>query len=145
MDNNQATELATLGNQSIEVSTISESTINLDQAPPTLEERQSLSTMEPAFSLNMKYKTADDWAEIRGKEIRAFFMGTKLIPNDKNELVNCGVFFAQKECFISGPMLLMEAVKNLPLKTPVAITYIGKKPNKNSEGATMQFSVEVLN
>lgn len=111
---------------------------------PDTESLGQLNDLKPQFSLNLKYKSADDWAALKGKPIRAFFMGIKEIPNEDGELINCGKFVSEKECFISGQMTLVEAVKNLSVKTPVQITYQGKKNNKSSEGSTMIFDVEIL-
>ena len=111
---------------------------------PDTESLGQLNDMEPKFSLNLKYKSSDDWAALKGKPIRAFFMGMKNIPNEDGDLINCGVFVSEKECFISGQMTLVEAVKNLNSKTPVQVTYQGKKTNKSSEGSTMIFDVETL-
>ena len=103
-----------------------------------------LKEMEPDFSLDLKYRTADDWAMVKGQEVRAFFMGFKEIPNPDGELVTCGVFVTSTECFIAGQKLLIEAVRQLDLGTAVAITYVEKKNNKSTEGATMVFSVKTL-
>ncbi|MBT0554294.1 hypothetical protein [Riemerella anatipestifer] len=111
---------------------------------PNTESLGKLKDMKPEFSLNLKYKTADDWAALKDQPLRAFFMGTKDIPNEDGELVSCGVFVTQNECFISGQMTLVEAVKNLPTKTPIEITYRGKKNNKSSNGSTMIFDVSKL-
>lgn len=111
---------------------------------PTTESLGQLKEMRPDFSLTMKYKNADDWAAIKGQEIRAFFMGIKEIPNDDGELVTCGVFVSETECFIAGQKLLVEAVRNLDSRTPVAITYKEKKANKSSDGSTMIFEVRTL-
>lgn len=111
---------------------------------PDTESIGQLKDMEPKFSLNLKYKTADDWAGIKDKPLRAFYMGTKEIPNEDGELVTCGVFVSEKEAFISGQMTLIEAVKNLPIKTPLQLTYRGKKANKSGSGSTMIFDVEKL-
>lgn len=111
---------------------------------PSTEVLGELDNKESIFSLSMKYKTADDWAALKDQPIRAYYMGTKHIPNDKGELVKCGIFVAKKEVFISAPILLIEAVDQLDPKTPICITYRGKKTNKNSEGATMQFDVDIL-
>ena len=111
---------------------------------PTTESLGRLKEMRPDFSLTMKYKNADDWAAIKGQEVRAFFMGIKEIPNDDGELVTCGVFVSETECFIAGQKLLVEAVRNLDSRTPVAITYKEKKANKSSDGSTMIFEVRTL-
>ncbi|TYP71520.1 hypothetical protein [Aquimarina intermedia] len=111
---------------------------------PDTESLGSLKDMEPKFNLNLKYKTADDWAAVKGKPLRVFYMGLKDIPNETGEIVKCGCFVSEKECFISGQMTLVEAVKNLPLKTPLQLTYQGKKANKSSDGSTMIFDVEKL-
>lgn len=111
---------------------------------PSTESLGQLKDKKPHFSLTMKYKTMDDWAALKDVEIRAYFMGIKEIPNDKGELIRCGVFVTETECFISAPMLLIDMVKQLSANTPLSITYRGKKNNKNSEGSTMQFDVLIL-
>lgn len=111
---------------------------------PDTESLGNLSGLEPKFSLNLKYKSADDWAALKGTPVRAYFMGIKEIPSEDGEMVKCGVFVSEKECFLSGQFTLVEAVKNLPQKTPVQLTYQGKKQNKSSEGSTMMFDVEKL-
>lgn len=111
---------------------------------PDTESLGQLQDLEPKFSLNLKYKSSDDWAALKGSPMRAYFMGMKSIPNEDGELINCAVFVTPKECFISGQMTLVEAVKSLNAKTPVQITYQGKKNNKSTEGSTMLFDVETL-
>ena len=108
---------------------------------PNTESLGKLKEMAPQFSLNMRYKTADDWASVKDKPMRVFYMGQKAVPNDDGELITCGVFVSEKEVFIAGQMVLVEAVKSLPEKTPLEITYRGKKDNKSSQGTTMLFDV----
>lgn len=111
---------------------------------PDTESLGALQNLEPKFSLNLKYKSSDDWAALKDQPLKVFFMGMKDIPNENGEMVKCGVFISQKECFISGQMTLVESVKNLAIKTPVQITYRGKKNNKSTDGITMLFDVETL-
>lgn len=111
---------------------------------PNTEQLGYLDDLKPEFSLTIKYKSADDWAGIKDKPLRAFYMGLKDIPNEDGELVKCGLFVSKTECFISGQMTLIEAVKNLPAQTPVEIIYRGKKSNKTSDGSTMIFDISKL-
>ncbi len=111
---------------------------------PDTESLGTLQELEPQFSLNLKYKTADDWAVLKDQPLRAFYMGTKEVPNENQEVINCAVFVTEKECFIAGQMTLFESVKNLAVKTPVEITYKGKKNNKSTDGTTMIFDVVKL-
>lgn len=111
---------------------------------PNTEELGQLESLEDKFSLTMKYKTAEDWAVLKDQEIRCYYMGTKEIPNDKDELVNCGVFVTKTECFIAGGKTLVDAVRQLPSKSPISITYRGKKQNKTVDGSTMIFDVKTL-
>lgn len=111
---------------------------------PNTEELGQLTEMKESFSLTMKYKTADDWAAIKDKELRCYFMGMKEIPNETGESVNCAVLVTQTECFIAGGMTLVEAVRNLPVKTAISITYLGKKKNATTDGQTMIFDVKTL-
>ena len=111
---------------------------------PNTEALGQLDDLTPDFSLTIKYKSADDWAEIKDKPLRAFYMGLKDIPNEDGEMVKCGLFVSKKECFISGQMTLIEAVKSLPPQTPIEIVYRGKKSNKSSNGSTMIFDISKL-
>ena len=111
---------------------------------PDTESLGKLKELETQFSLTMKYKTKDDWAALKGQPLRAYFMGTKDIPNDKDELVLCGIFITEQECFLAAGTTLIEAVRNLPPKTAVEITYEGSKANKSSDGNTMIFDVKRL-
>ena len=111
---------------------------------PNTESLGQLKSMKEDFSLTMKYRTADEWAAHKDKEVRAYYMGMKEIPNEEGDLVKCGVFMTENECFLSGQLTLVEAVKQLPTQTPVAITYRGKRSNKSSNGSTMIFDVVTL-
>ena len=104
----------------------------------------SLEDMEADFSLNIKYKTKEKWGAWKDRPIRAFYMGMKEIPNEDGEVVNCGVFVSQSECFISGQMTLIEAVSRIEPNTPVEVTFRGSKNNKSSKGSTMIFDVVKL-
>lgn len=109
---------------------------------PTEKDFADLDEMDCEFSLTTNYKTADDWASIKDQELCCFYLGLTEIPNDKGELVVCGKFITQQGPFISGQMILIESVKNLPVGTPLKIIYRGKKNNKSSNGATMLFDIK---
>lgn len=111
---------------------------------PTSAVLASLDDMKQEFSLTLKYKTADDWAALKDKPLRAFYQGLKDIPNDKGEMIKCAAFIGKHECFIAGQMLIVNAVENLPRNTAVEIIYRGKSTNKNTEGSTMKFDVTTL-
>lgn len=103
-----------------------------------------LDTMETGFSLTTKYKTADDWAAHKGKELKVYYMGLQHIPNGDGELVICGKFLSKEECFISGQKVLIEAVKDLPEGTAISIIYKERRANKSTDGSTMIFDVALL-
>jgi hypothetical protein len=111
---------------------------------PDTESIGKLKDMKPNFSLNLRYKTQEDWHELKGKPVRAYYMGIREIPNENGEMIRCGLFVSPSECFISGQMLLVEAVEKLPMKTPVEITYQGKKKNVNTDGSHNVFDVFTL-
>lgn len=112
---------------------------------PNTEALGMLSDMSPAFSLTLSYRKAEDWAVLKDKEVRAFFMGLREIPNDKGEVVKCGTFVTENECFLSAQTTLIEAVRNLDPGTAVAITYRGRKTNKvDSSRSTCVFDVSIL-
>ncbi len=111
---------------------------------PDSAKLSNLEKMTPAFALNKKYKTMDEWATLLNKPIRAYFMGLQELPNEDGEMITCGAFVTADEVFLSGQMILIEAVKNLEIETPLEITYRGKKKNKSSNGNTMLFDVSIL-
>tara|TARA_R110002167_G_scaffold81296_6_gene222716 strand:+ start:5576 stop:5980 length:405 start_codon:yes stop_codon:yes gene_type:complete len=116
---------------------------------PDTESIGQLEEMDVKYQLNIKYKSADDWAALKDQPVRAFYMGIKEVPNEDGEMIMCGLFATPKEVFISGQTTLIEAVKMLPpsnedFKTAVQITYRGKKANKSTDGSTMIFDVEKL-
>ncbi|ADX66999.1 Uncharacterised protein [Weeksella virosa] len=108
---------------------------------PNTESLGKLNELKPSFSLTLKYKTADEWAALKDQPVRAYFMGMKEIPNEDGEMINCALLVSQSECFLSGQMTLIEAVKNLQPQTPIEITYRNKRNNKSSQGSTMIFDV----
>lgn len=111
---------------------------------PNTESLAKLENMESGLQLTAKYKTVEDWQEIKDKPIRCYFMGMKDIPNDQGEAIKCALFWGSDEVFLAAQMVLISAVNQLPEKTPVEITYLGKKSNKNSEGSTNLFNVTIL-
>lgn len=132
-----------------DVTTKNQNGVEISVFIPNTESIAQLKELEPQFSLVMKYKSADDWAAIKDKPVRCYFLGLKNIPNEHGELINCGVFMTIDEVFISGPMLLVDAVRNLKQQTPVEIIYRGKKSNKTAnkdgnKGSTMIFDVSTL-
>lgn len=111
---------------------------------PSTEEVGELQNMETGTSLIAKYRTQEEWHELKDEPVRCFFMGMKQIPNDEGELINCGVFAEKGGVFLSAQMVLVDAVTALPSGTPIAITYRGKKKNKMSDGSTNMFDVQTL-
>lgn len=111
---------------------------------PNTEEIGRLESMSNKFSLTTKYRSADDWAALKDKKVRCFFMGLKDVPNDEGEAITCGVFVSPIDVFLSGQKVLVDAIKHLPTQTPLEIIYRGKKNNKTTEGSTMMFDVSIL-
>lgn len=111
---------------------------------PNTEQLGRLKELNPRFSLTMKYKTAEDWDKLKNKPIRCFFGGIKEIPNEEGEMIKCGAFISDSEVFISGQMVLIDAVDQLDNMTPVEIIFRGKRKNKRSNGSTMLFDVTTL-
>lgn len=111
---------------------------------PNTEEIGRLESMSNKFSLTTKYRSADDWAALKDKKVRCYYMGLKDVPNDQGEAVTCGVFVSPTDVFLSGQKVLVDAIKPLPTQTPLEIIYRGKKNNKTTEGSTMMFDVSIL-
>lgn len=111
---------------------------------PDTESIGKLETMESKFTLTTKYRSADDWAALKDKPVRCYYMGLKDVLNDQGEAITCGIFVSPKEIFLSGQKVLVDAVRALPEQTPLLIVYKGKKTNKSTEGSTMIFDVVML-
>lgn len=111
---------------------------------PNTDALGRLEEAETGMEVTVKYRTQEEWNDYKGKPVRAYFMGIKEIPNDQGEVVKCGAFFSQQGPFLAAQMMLVDAVQNLPMNTPVEITYQGKKANASSKGATNIFSVKTL-
>lgn len=111
---------------------------------PNTDELGKLDGMEEDFNLRLKYKMQEEWELLKNKPIRCYFLGIRQIPNEKEEMVTCGLFASQTELFLAGGRVLIEAISHLPEKVPVALTYLGAQQNKTNEGATMMFDVKTL-
>lgn len=111
---------------------------------PSTDQLGSLKTMETGFNMNPKYRTKEDWIELKEKEVRAYFLGLRELPNDDGDAVLCGVFSTEKEIFFAGQKVLIDAVRSLEPKTPVSITFKETRKNKSSQGSTMIFEVKLL-
>lgn len=112
---------------------------------PDTESLGRLNQMDHSFSLTLKYRKAEDWAALKNKEVRAYYMGMREIPNKDGELVHCGTFVTDTECFLSAQTTLIEAVRQLAPGTPIAITYRERRTNKNdSSRSTCVFDVVTL-
>lgn len=111
---------------------------------PNTEQIGRLETMKSQFSLTTKYRSAEDWAVLKDKPVRCYYMGLKDVPNDQGDAVCCGVFVSPIDVFLSGQKVLVDAVRHLSEQTPIQITYKGKKTNKTTEGSTMIFDVSIL-
>ncbi|MCG8213587.1 hypothetical protein J2Q11_12335 [Tenacibaculum finnmarkense genomovar finnmarkense] len=111
---------------------------------PSTEQLGNLKTMETGFNMNPKYRTKEDWFELKGIEVRAYYLGLKDLPNDDGEAVVCAVFATEEEIFFAGQKILVDAVKKLDLKTPVSIVFLDNKKNKSTAGSVMLFEVKLL-
>lgn len=112
---------------------------------PNTDSLGKLENAELGMSRTIKYKTQEEWQEIKGVPIRCFFMGLKEIPNEDGDMVICAGFMSKDEVFLAGQMVLIDAVRSLPKNTPLEIMYEGKKKNTSSDGSTNIFSVRLLN
>lgn len=111
---------------------------------PNLSQLGQLKGLKEVYKATAGYRTQEDWQELKGKPVRCFFLGIKQLPNEDGESVNCAVFAAEDGVFLAAQMVLVESVKNLDVKTPLQITYLGKKRNKTGEGSTNLFDVTIL-
>ena len=112
---------------------------------PNTESLASLKDMTPKVSLNFAYRMEAEWETLKGKPIRAFYLGIKQIPNPEGNLVNCGLFASSTEIFLAGGIILIVAIKNLPLKTPLQLTYLGTKETKaDSNNRAVTFDIQIL-
>lgn len=111
---------------------------------PNTEQLGTLKSMETGFNLNPKYRTKEEWMELKGQAIRAFFLGMRELPNEDGEAVACATFASEKEIFFAGQKVLIDAVRDLDPKTPVEVTYTESRKNKSTQGSTMIFEVKLL-
>jgi len=111
---------------------------------PNSESLGRLQEAETGMDLTVKYRKQQEWFEFKNKPIRAYFMGTKEIPNEEGELITVGAFFTSDGPFLAGQKLLVDAVRHLEPNTPIEITFLGQKDNKSSKGSTNMFEVKLL-
>lgn len=111
---------------------------------PNTEQLGQLKELTPKFSLTTKYKSAEEWDKHKNKPMRCFFGGIKEVPNEDGEMIKCGAFISETEVFLSGQMVLIDAVEQLDQMTPIEITFRGKRKNRSSNGSTMLFDVKTL-
>lgn len=112
---------------------------------PNTEAIGKLGSAEAGMNMTVKYRQQEDWPALKNQPIRCFFLGLKEIPNDKDEKIPCGVFMDKTGVWLAGQMVLVDAVRNLNTGTAIEITFLGKKPNKVSDGSTNLFDVRLLN
>lgn len=128
-------------NKSTDPTNMMEATLSM----PNTEALGKLQTAETGMAITIKYKTQEDWMELKGKPVRCFFMGVKEVPNEDGEKVLCAGFMSTDGVFIAGQMVLVDAVRGLNKGTAIEIIYDGKKKNSSSDGSTNMFTVNLLN
>jgi len=111
---------------------------------PSTDQLGKLSGLKTVYKMNPSYRTQEDWAMLKDKPIRCFYIGLKEIPNDKGEVIKCAIFADKNEVFLCAQFILLEAVKNEELNTAFEIIYKGKKKNKTGEGSTNLFDISKL-
>jgi hypothetical protein len=111
---------------------------------PSTEAIGKLENAEVGLDISVKYRKMEDWNELKDQPIRAYYLGTKQIPNDDGEMVTCAAFMDKSGVWLAGQMVLVDAVSKVDINTPLQITYRGKKANKSSKGSTNLFDVKIL-
>ena len=111
---------------------------------PSTEEIGQLKNMKRGHSLNVKYKTKEDWEQIKGQSVFAYFMGFKEIPNADGELIKCACLAEESGVFVAAQMTLVKALEGTLTNSAVEITYLGSSKNKTSAGSTMKFDIYIL-
>lgn len=135
---NQKNEVATQGENSVAM--FNAGTLMI----PSTEALGKLENAEVGLDLSVKYRKADEWLEYKDQPINAYYLGTKQIPNEDGELITCAAFMDKSGVWLAGQMVIVDSVKNVPINTPIQITYRGKKANKSSKGSTNLFDVKLL-
>lgn len=110
---------------------------------PDTETLGKLDGLQPQVSLNMGYRLKEEWEKLKGKPIKAYYLGLKQIPNPAGELVTCGLFVTSKDVFLAGGIILIDLIRDLPQKTPLQLTYVGIKTTKG-EKEMLNFQVSRL-
>jgi|GEM_PF-2547473 len=140
---NQTNEVATKNQENNEVAHMESFNAGTLLIPST-EQLGKLESAETGIDLSVKYRKSEEWAEFKDKPIRAYYMGTKEIPNEDGEMITCVALMDKTGAWLAGQMVLIQALRLVEPKTPVEITYRGKKSNKSSKGSTNMFDVKLL-
>lgn len=102
-----------------------------------------LKDAKPVQSLTAKYMTIDDWAEMKGKELRCVFLGMKEAVDSKEDLYYLAKFTDGKKPFVAAQTILVQSFTSVPIGQAVRITCTDIVKNSKN-GKTALFSIDDL-
>ena len=102
-----------------------------------------LKDAEPTRSLTAKYMTIDEWANIKGKELRCVFLGMKEAIDSDGKQYYLAKFTDGKLNFVAAQTILVQSFLNVPIGQGVSITCKDVVPN-SKKGKTALFEIDDL-
>ena len=76
-------------------------------------------------NITSKYRTKEDWMELKGKPQKCFFLGMKEAYNDKDEVYYLVKLHDGKSPFVAGQTVLVQSLQSVPVGQGVQITCTG--------------------
>ena len=76
-------------------------------------------------NITSKYRTKEDWMELKGKPQKCFYLGIKEAFNDKDEVYYLVKLHDGKSPFVAGQTVLVQSLQSVPVGQGVQITCTG--------------------
>ncbi|MEK0371126.1 MAG: hypothetical protein QQN55_08235 [Nitrosopumilus sp.] len=76
-------------------------------------------------NITSKYRTKEDWMELKGKPQKCFYLGMKEALNDKDEVYYLVKLHDGKSPFVAGQTVLVQSLQSVPVGQGVQITCTG--------------------
>lgn len=101
-----------------------------------------LKDAEKGASLTAKYMTAEDWAAVKGVEMRCIYLGLKGAVDADGREYYLVKLHDGKAPFVAAQTILVQSLANLPIGQGVSITCTGVE--KASKGKVVRFEIADL-
>ncbi|OBS13338.1 hypothetical protein ATE49_12885 [Elizabethkingia miricola] len=102
----------------------------------------TLKNAKKGASLTAKYMTAEDWAALKGKEQRCFYLGLKEAADSDGKVYYLAKLHNGTMPFVAAQTILVQSLANLPIGQGVSITCTGV--DKAVKGKIVGFEVADL-